>query len=91
MKREFSLAMLVGGLAVAAYGGLQTFRHPSSFYSNYWGGQVYTPIVLAVGVLMILLSPFKLKASSLRRRRQKRVHFPHEKVGREWEGGGKQA
>jgi hypothetical protein len=86
VDREFSLSMLLGGLAVAAFGGVQMLRYPSGSYSNYWGGAVFAPLVLGVGVLLMVLSPFKLKLREVDMSAGQEVAFPHEDVGREWKG-----
>jgi hypothetical protein len=60
VKRGFSAGMLLGGIAVLAYGVAQCYRYPAGMYRNYWGGGVYAPFVAAVGALLMIFSPFKL-------------------------------
>jgi hypothetical protein len=78
--------MLLGGLAVAVFGGVQMLRYPWGNYSNYWGGAVFAPLVLGVGVLLMVLSPFKVKLREGDRSAGQQVAFPHQEVGREWKG-----
>jgi hypothetical protein len=66
--------------------GSQCYRAPLGIYSNYWGGVVFAPLVVAIGILAVLLSPF-----AIQRERGARppdhgqpVRFPHEDVERPW-------
>lgn len=85
--RRFSPGMLLGGLAAMTYGLVQAYLHPFWTYSNYWGGAVFAPLVVLVGLAIALLSPFVLISDrSVQDNPAERVRFPHEDVSRPWDG-----
>jgi hypothetical protein len=80
--------MLLIGIAITGYGIAKTVSYESSgwTYSNYWGGGVFAPFVVMMGVFLVLVSPFAISdsATSGKGRPGRRVTFPHEDVKRPW-------
>ncbi len=78
--------MLAGGAAIAAYGFVQGYRTFVWTYPNYWGGAVFAPFVVAVGLLMVLLSPFTIRRDKHVNpaEQPERVSFPHEDAQHPW-------
>lgn len=46
------------GLTLLAF-GIFTLKAKHLFYSNYWGGAVFAPLVIIVGVILLLIGLFK--------------------------------
>ena len=80
-RRAFSPGMLAGGALIAAYGLVQCYRTPIWTYPNYWGGAVFAPLVVAIGILVMVISPFRLVSP---KEDGERIRFPHEDVERPW-------
>jgi hypothetical protein len=85
-RRSFSGGLLVSGVFIAAYGVAQFYRTPLWAYPNYWGGSVFAPIVVAIGVLMMVMSPFTIRRDPpvSPAAEGQPVRFPHEDVERPW-------
>jgi hypothetical protein len=81
-RRAFSPGLLAGGALIAAYGLVQCYRTPFWTYSNYWGGAVFAPLVVVIGLLVMVISPFRLVTPA--EGDAERVRFPHEEVERPW-------
>jgi hypothetical protein len=80
-RRGFNKGMFAAGLFLFVYGVFQTYPAPTWTYSNYWGGAVFAPLVVVLGLAVILLSPFTLRKGA-RTDDGERVRFPHEDVKR---------
>jgi uncharacterized membrane protein len=74
--RPLSLPSRVG-FAVIGLGlvgnGLAPLMQGRSFYSNYWGGAVFAPISLMIGIVVILIAIFqgRMRREESPRRRRK--------------------
>lgn len=83
--RRFSWKVLLFGLGLLCFGVFQTFRNPLWTYPNYWGGAVFAPLVAALGVLLMLASPFVLVQSRPHGDAAgPQVRFPHQEAEAPW-------
>ena len=60
------------GLLLASYGALR-IATGGPFYANWWGGTVFAPLVLAVGIALIVWAPRIVAQSRSRGNRATRM------------------
>ena len=79
--------MAVAGLFLIGYGLVKAYVEPAGTYSNYWGGQMFAPFVIVVGVIALAGALFRrTEYPSPARPGEKEVEFPHESIDRPWNG-----
>ena len=88
LPKHWRLGMGALGLFVTGYGVLKSFAEPAGTYGNYWGGQVFGPFVILIGVILVLGALFPRRTAYLKpaSRPNKEVEFPHESIDRPWGG-----
>src|SRR5688572_20670613 len=78
------LGMLAIGIAVIVYGVAKFESEPAGIYSNYWGGQVFAPVVILAGAIAVVGAFVVKRDPPSAGRRDKPVEFPHETVEKPW-------
>lgn len=78
------LVPAVGG-AVLVVQGASAIRRGDAAYENYWGGQVFPPVAVVLGLGLLGFAIFRpaALAKQPRDKHGRRVRFPHEDV-RKW-------
>lgn len=73
----------VGGVILIAQGA-SAIRRGDAAYQNYWGGQVFPPLAVLLGLCLLGFAMFWPAAlgKQVRDKRGRHVTFPHEDVRR---------
>ena len=76
--------MLAVGLLVILYGVAKLYVEPGGMYDNYWGGLVYAPFVILVGVIAVVGALVQRRDTSVLGPKDRPVEFPHEGIDKPW-------